>query len=83
MEDVKKEVIDGVVAELKANGPFATRDELHNELMDALKSVTVTPDLSANGELSPKMEAEGKAAWYRQCIAKGLPWGEEKAWTIR
>lgn len=80
MEDVKKEVIDGVVAELKANGPFATRDDLHTEIMDAMKSVTIAPDLGANGELTPKQEAEGKAAWYRQVIGKGLPW-EAKAWT--
>ena len=79
-EVMKKEIADIVVAELKANGPFATRDELHSDLMDAMKSVTITPDLSVNGELTKKQEAEGKAAWYRQVLGKGLPW-EAKAWT--
>jgi len=76
----KQEVIDAVAEKLKKEGPFATRDELHTELMDAMKSVTVTPDLNANGELTPKQEAEGKAAWYRQVLGKGLAW-EAKAWT--
>ena len=78
--DVKQEVIDGVAEKLAKEGTFATRDFVHSELMDAMKSVIVTPDLNANGELTPKQEAEGKAAWYRQCVGKGLAW-EAKAWT--
>lgn len=79
-KDIKQEVVDAVTERLKKEGPFATRDELHSELMDVMKSVIVTPDLGANGELSAKVAAEGKAAWYRQVLGKGLPW-EAKAWT--
>ena len=77
---MQQDIIDGVAEKLVKEGSFATRDQLHTDLMDAMKSVTITPDLSANGELTPKQEAEGKAAWYRQCLGKGLPW-EAKAWT--
>ena len=80
MEDVKKEVIDGVVAELKANGPFATRDDVHNDLMDAMKSVVITPNKDVDGELTPKQEASAKAAWYSQVLGYGRPW-DGKSWT--
>lgn len=76
----KQEVIDAVTERLKTEGPFATREDVHTELMNTMQSVIVTPDLGANGELTPKQEAEGKAAWYRQVLGKGLPW-EAKAWT--
>src|SRR5664280_1198079 len=78
-EVMKKEIADIVVAELKANGPFATRDDVHNDLMDAMKSVTLTPNKDVDGELTPKQEAEGKAAWYRQVIGLGREWSA-KAW---
>lgn len=79
-KDIKQEVIDEVTERLKKEGPFATRDELHTELMDAMKSVKITPEIGANGEFTPKQIGEAKAAWYRQVIGKGLPW-EAKAWT--
>ena len=75
--DIKQEVIDGVTERLKKEGPFATRDDVHNEIMDALKSVTVTPNLDVNGELTPKQIAEGKAMWYRQVLGYGENWGEK------
>jgi len=79
-KNLQKDVIDGVVAELKANGPFATRDDLHTEIMDAMKSVTITPDPGANGELTPRQEASAKAAWYSQVLGYGRPW-DGKSWT--
>ena len=75
--DIKQEVIDGVTERLKKEGPFATRDDVHNEIMDALKTVTITPNLDANGELTPKQVAEGKAMWYRQVLGYGENWGEK------
>ena len=80
-KDIKKDVIDGVVAQLKADGSFATRDEVHNEIMDALKTVVVTPNRDADTEFTPKQRARAKQAWYRQVIGRGLPWEEEKAWS--
>lgn len=80
-KDVKlQEVIKGVADRLKEEGPFATREDVHNEVMDAMKAVVVTPAIGANGEFTAKQAAEGKAAWYRQVLGKGLPW-EAKAWS--
>jgi len=77
--DVKQEVIDGVAEKLAKEGTFATRDFVHSELMDAMKSVTLTPNKDVDGELTPKQEAEGKAAWYKQVIGYGREWNA-KAW---
>ena len=77
--DVKQEVIDGVTERLKKEGPFATREDVHNEVMDAMKTVTITPNKDANGELTPKQKADAKAAWYSTVIGYGRPWGEKTA----
>ena len=79
-QDIIDKTADSVTERLKKEGSFATRDELHSELMDAMKNVTITPQIGANGEFTPKQIGEAKAAWYRQVIGKGLPW-EAKAWT--
>src|SRR5664280_1756357 len=79
-EVMKKEIADIVVAELKAEGSFVTRDDVHNDLMDAMKSVVITPNKDVNGELTPKQEASAKAAWYSQVLGYGRPW-DGKSWT--
>jgi HK97 family phage major capsid protein len=71
--DVKKqEVID----ELKASGNFVTRDELHTELMDALKDVKpIRPDeFDARGPRQEKMVMDGICKYY------SVVFGERKAW---
>ena len=68
-----------LIDELKASGSFATRDDVHNDIMDAMKSVVITPNKDVDGELTPKQEAEGKAAWYKQVIGLGREWSA-KAW---
>lgn len=78
--DMKQEVIDGVTERLIKEGPFATRDNVHTEIMDAMKSVTITPNKDVVGELTPRQEASAKAAWYREVLGFGRPW-DAKSWT--
>ena len=76
MEDIKKDVIDGVVAELKANGPFATREEMHTELMNAMKNVEpIRPtEFDANTPSQKRMVEEDVCKYYSRVF------GERKAW---
>lgn len=70
--DMKAEVID----ELKKSGNFVTRDELHTELMDALKDVKpIRPDeFDARGPRQEKMVMDDICKYY------SVVFGERKAW---
>lgn len=74
--DMKKEVIDGVVAELKTNGTYVTRDEFHEGLMDVLKNVqpVKTVDFDADTPSQKRMVMEDVCKWYQVVL------GEHKAW---
>lgn len=73
LEAVKKqEVID----EIKASGNFVTRDDMHIELMDALKDVKpIRPSAFDATSVSEKAIVDREVAnWYRVVL------GEHKAW---
>lgn len=74
--DMKKEVIDGVVSELKTAGTYVTREEFHDGLMDVLKNVqpVKTVDFDANTPATKRMVMEDVCKWYQTVL------GERKAW---